>query len=699
MKKELLMLFVLFLVYVNYAFDAVITTYPNKDTVEIGQMVMFDGSSSFNDDSYKKAIFNWDFGDGTAFKMDYPWEKAWHAGMNCVHYFMKPGTFKVMLAVTDETKTIDTTFHVVTVIGEKPLEGFEIYHAPFHARISQYLYVQIPENNASNQLIVKVTGINQSSGFELELLKKSNLSKEERVLLVNSDLPKGEYVITAELKNSANQRVSIVKEWLSKPYTGIPKVGINKDNAICINGKPFFPVTPWMLNKELVKSWVDSNYINCLFTEGWYETHTTNTLQDYLDVAKANNVYVIGPGGRWEGQSPGYYERNTKVQNLLPYLESCRDHLALLGWMWKDEPNLGGRDQVVPAPAMSAWTEFCHANDPHHPVITNLYGYDYLSYYGDTPQTYFDYLYSEERFGGKKHFAFDVCGFDIYPIDEAVHASLNGRYVFSEYLDAFDQMNKNNYKLIPMMAFVEIQDVEEKETPPPTYEQVFLMAWMNVIHGAKGINWFHYFGERPEENLRAMTDFGNDIDKYGKIILSAEPEFRKVATNANVTGNRVDAMLRYQTNGTDTTFYIFAARITEPHENAVFTAVNEPNSINVTFTVNGLKNQTVYSDNGDEIQLTNNSFSDTFKKYEVKKYRLGKSLSSVNKNVIKKKKNVIFLPQLNRHISVNFPNNALNIYNLKGQKVTKINIDQNRGFIERPISKGAYIISGNNQNT
>jgi hypothetical protein len=615
----------LFIVVTIQAVPVAKITFQFDTLTEVGEAVFLSAASCTNVTNMQTATYEWDFGDGYAMKIGYPLASNEHSGICCTHLFMKPGRFKVMLRVTDANKTKDSTYVYFTVSGTAPLAGFELWHAPFHARIAQYIYAQIPSTiTANSQNVLKAT-VRKSSDNEIvaTLLEKSGLKKEERFLLKNADLPNGTYYLLVEILDPAQNCLSSIKEKIAKPYDGAPKVGINENNAIMVGGKLFFPVTPWLLNTEEYPAWA-GNYVNSCYGEGWYPSHSTTTWTDYVTVAEKHNLFMIGPS-RWDGLGEVNYEKNANPLKIVEYVNATKSKTMMGMWMWKDEPNLGGRACEVPAEVMDGWSYLSHVNDPQHPVACNLYGFDYLSYY-NPPRTYVDYLGSEAYFGGKKRFCFDVTGFDIYPIHFGTHESLKGKRVMAEYVAAFDRMRQNNYDLIPSMSFIEVQDIGDRPTPPPTPDQILMEAWLSVIHGAKGINWFPYFGKTPPESFNAMGKFYKQMVKFGSVILSA-PCPRPFSSSATAPSNRVDGLLRDYVVNTDTSIYLFTARLTEPDSSASFVNWKEPDSIVATFTVAGLSGRTVEVEGENRtLASTGDSFRDTFRKNAVHVYRIGKDL-------------------------------------------------------------------------
>jgi hypothetical protein len=247
-----------------------------------------------------------------------------------------------------------------------------------------------------------------------------------------------------------------------------------------------------------------------------------------------------------------------------------------------------------------------------------MYGYDYLPHYGSSWADSYNYLYNADNFGGKKTFPCDVIGFDIYPLEYRNHPSFEGdpNRIFELYMEALDQIVERNYDLIPVMSFIETQDIRSKrETPGPTPEQLRMEIWLNIVHGVKAINWFHYFEPTPSENLAVMKTFHRRITELTPVVLGTVPE-RVVSDDAGAKGIRIDTMIRE----TGDAVWVFAVRLTELNE------MGGP-AIDVTFTVSdyaGTGSAEVYEESRSVSVSPGGSFTDSFAPCDVHIYKLSK---------------------------------------------------------------------------
>ena len=701
-------------------------TISPKDTVEVGEEMMFSATSTTYADNpalLRKARYEWDFGDGYAFKFGSPLPFLQCSGIAVVHYFMKPGTFSVKLTVSvyssfaadgtpQGTPVIGSYSSVVTVTGETPISGFSLLHASFTAHLAQYIYATIPPDYQGNQTSLRITLIGTNTNTAT-LLTKSNLSSEEKFLFSQRTLIQGNYVLVAELLGSDGVRLpgGIWREKISKPYAGVPKVGIDENNAFCVNGKLFFPIGPYMTDPgtAIIRN-IDSADITALHTEGYYPTHTTSTWTDYITQASSYNLMCMGPtrGNYSWGEDPAnpYCQRfNHDVDSMVKYVVSTRDKTSMMMWSWDDEPNMGGWSTKVYAPVQAAWQYVSHINDPQHPVGNGLYLFDWLKYYGSTYCSLFDYMTSDNFFGGKK-WGQDVLGGDIYPLEGRFHVSLNYTDMgpVAAYLDGIDRLMTNNKMLMPFLPYVQPCKEQPTDTlPAPTADQVTMQAWLNVIHGAKGILWFEYF-DQSTMRWDAMGKFAKQVLPLAPIVLGP-PSTRTITNDAKVALKRVDIMSR---DVDSTTVYLFAARVTEPDpvSAAKYKGI-EPKNIVAHFSVSGFTGtyptQVLYENNR-MITTVNGQFSDTFAQNAVHIYRVSTTISGIKED-LKKKDMLSGLDWTFRRnagewtVTYRLPQGVrseLTMYNVRGQmvRVLAVTHEGTNSYLARvPLanfSKGVY---------
>lgn len=582
---------------------SLITILPGAN-VEVGQEVYFDAVAYTTD--YGDTIqCEWDFGDGYYLRAGAPLSYTFETGLAVVHHFMIPGTFNVKLLVSRfnmlqsppvRGELLATDSIAVTVTGEAPLAGFELWHAPFHARTGQFLYAVVPEgyDPSQVQLSIEKTG----GGYDREL-QGHITGDQQRFYLDNTALPEGEYWLTAELKND-DIVVSTLREKFSKPYNGAPAVGINEENAFVLNGTTLFlPIGPFMMNKDQFPLW--KRMSNTLHTEGYYAEHDETTWSDYINAGSNSGLFSVGPT-RWDGFADSPYSRNSNPDSLVKYVETARDLPGLLGWCWDDEPSLGGRYTRVPAFVVEAWNYRTRQLDPQHPAGQQYYGFDYLPYYNPLSGDHaYSFMRSAGSFGGKKTFTGSFITHDAYPLEYKEHLSLSNdeRGIIDLWLEGLDNFSWNMAGLIPLGTFIEPQNVTSFQRMSgttyltdwdagPLPGDIRTQAWGALIHGMKYIGYFQFFAPTPAHHMSVMCELLEAVTDLTPVILSA-PTAITVTDDANIRGSRVDHMVRE----TASAIYIFAARISEPESE--WSEVPEPELIEVRFQT-GLELPLLYDD-------------------------------------------------------------------------------------------------------
>ena len=503
--------------------------------------------------------------------------------------------------------------------GEVPIE---LWMADPLMRLGQRVYVQLRNTDATDRMIVTLNGtvIHQKPG---------NLLAEEIVVTDYRQLGAGQHTLRVEVRDEDNELRGAAERVWTSTRSGMPRVGIDENNALCREGVPFFPVTPWGLDPGYVPQW--QPYINTLNHPGWNVATNITGWTGYLNMAQSYNLPVIGPlrGNYWpggyslpvhdDGDGNTVHETAIDIDRLSNYVIATRDHPALLMWAWKDEPELGGADEHIPAVEVKRWSDRCHELDPHHPHMINFSGYGLINGgYSESRMKEYTFLYGDQwsasmgpfpPFAEKTMLA-DVVSIDIYVYEYAT------KYPATVHLEgyalALDRMRQWNHNLVPVMTWVETCDIHAPPTSHPwtpaiTPAQLRNLCWVSVIHGAKGVQWFHYFVATPAENYAAMATFLRQITELTPVVLGPEDAGIAVAHQA-LGGGRVDITARRR--GDD--LYIFAANMRTTAETVRFSVAN----------MAALTPVAVYDESRTLTAAADGSFEDTFAPLEVHIYRM-----------------------------------------------------------------------------
>jgi hypothetical protein len=544
-------------------------------------------------------------------------------GATMLHFYMRPGVFTCSLKVTAPDSAVSWAFRQITVTGEAPLAGFELWHGPYYHHIDQYLYAQVPaavRSTAANRLRITVA---DRRGFSLTLCDRTGLDSLEQVLLVNADLDSGDYTVQAELLSPANARISVIREFFSKPCDGIPYFGIDRYNNTYKNGVPLFVVWAKLVESGDMAFYQSSGVTNTVNCEEWRTAYSIATWTQYLTSAQNRGLYAVGPHDElWDGHSDPYdvaerhQEENSNTYKLLDYVRTFKNtaqYPQQIMWTWDDEPNMGRQDYRVTPTVVAAWTHLTHTIDAQRPVTNDIYGFDYLTYYDSSRPLHpyimdaYNYRGSAFFYGGKKYWHSDIIGWDIYPVWSAGSAHFAGKNLFEEYTLAYDRLVAWNYNLVPTFAWVEASYIPGG-APQATAPQIIMEAWIGIVHGAKAVAFFQC--KDPAPPYSTMSAITNLVTKVTPA-LAYPPSVRTITDNANTLYNRVDITTREK----DNELWIFAVRVTELAETAAA-------AINVQFTVPGVENGTVQVyDESRNVTLTGGTFTDSFAPCAVHIYK------------------------------------------------------------------------------
>lgn len=428
-----------------------------------------------------------------------------------------------------------------------------------------------PEVRIAQKITCRLTNVKSNDALRVTLDGRvvhsatAPMHAEETFVARYGTLQAGNHQLTVQVLDSAgNERGKAQRGWRTL-HDGIPRVGINENNAICTDGKPFFPITSWLLDASKLTSPIGTA-VNTLLGEGYYATHDPGTFEAYLSAGRNQGLKVAGPL-RWGA---------TSSQPITSYVARCWNNEALLAWMWRDEPDLGGAEGYIKAPTVRSWTAICHSNDTGHPVWVNYSGYGFTDPEGSSGYNRmreYCYLYNAGQFGGTRQTVTDIVGIDYYPYEY-------GQWYAKPWISledcmlALDRVQAWNAHLVPAIAFIETQDIAAPGsdsltgrgwTPGPTPQQLQNLLWLSVIHGAKGVSLFHYFCPTPQENIDVLRQFKSRIADLTAIVLG--PERKDVFTCTPLGGGRIDATARVEGE----TVYVLAANTRDEERRAVFT--------------------------------------------------------------------------------------------------------------------------------
>lgn len=342
----------------------------------------------------------------------------------------------------------------------------DVYMADPHVRTKQKVYVQLGNVSSTDKLVVQLDGT-------AVVTRNSDLKAEEILTIDYTGLKAGNHqLLFTVLSETGTERASYSRSWTTL-HDGVPTVGIDENNNLLVQGKPFFPIS--------FPIWDESKFNNYPYTapndygsvanaslgQGTSVVFSPDTWNKYLSSAQSKGLSGWGPF-RWPGLDQ-YNKRAADWQNQIPiYTQQGKNTPGLLGWIWLDEPNLGGSTSYLTGPMIKQWHNLNRQYDTSHPIMLGLYGYGLGNGSTTDIQRTQEYCYmtNKDLFSDTRTITTDIFAFDYFPYEYQNYFSFAS---LEDYLLAIDRAREWNYDLIPVMPTIEIQDIHDNKYYPNTY--------------------------------------------------------------------------------------------------------------------------------------------------------------------------------------------------------------------------------------
>lgn len=387
----------------------------------------------------------------------------------------------------------------------------------------------------------------------------------------------GVYRLRVELvRNGKVEATSLSRAF---PYKANPRIGMNKDGYLLVDGKPFFPVGIYSLtNGDLAKSTQIAKEAaaagfnsTVLYHEDW------SVLKTALDACQEGGVkafvYPTLVFSRWKD--------GVTQERVHQDLDLRRNHPAVLGWYVVDEPEGIGLAPVEPVRDMY---QRIKEYDQDHPcslvIMSPMAATDYNS-------------------------ACDIMWTDPYPIPGEPITRVSetvGGTVKNVQKDkpvwcipqAFDWAVWNKGKVIGV--------------PRPTDDEERCMTYLALVNGAKGIIYWAYTSSRYNivdypEHWAYMKKLAGEVSSITPVLMAQTVDGKVLSTTGS---NTLETMVK-KMHGVWYVFAVNSART--PCKGSFRLSGVSPKSAEVLF-----EKRTVASNDG--------SWTDEFKPLEVHVYKL-----------------------------------------------------------------------------
>jgi len=377
-------------------------------------------------------------------------------------------------------------------------------------------------------------------------------------------------------------------------YGTVVTIGPNKE--ILVDGKPFFPIMQWAQSRSRMAEQRSCGF-NTYFGQG-----DNSTALEYANEARKHGLMVI-------------------VAFKEDEVSFVKEHPALLGWYYRDEPDMPdktGKGPRIPIKESISVYEKLKSLDKNHPMFLTLTTNYSKSIEGSK--------YDDVSFYKEYKKATDIIGFDIYPI----YGNMKPECLWWVATGVTDLRKIVDDKL-PIYAWIETNAGSKWITPsrmrhPYPYE-IRAEVWMAIIRGAKAIGYFTHswvepseignpnsklkrgqskyytqFGV-PPENQKELGKINTQITKLTPIICSADV-IGKVKEEESGGGDVEILVKEYEGK-----LYIFAVNM-------------KRGETNVKFKVEGLKKGTKIEVDEEkrDIVAEEGMFEDNFKEHAVHIY-------------------------------------------------------------------------------
>jgi len=290
-------------------------------------------------------------------------------------------------------------------------------------------------------------------------------------------LPADSYRVFGKLLDAGGGTLAVRQSWFTilRPVEEGKEVWVDEEGALRVNGKPFFPIMTshalghWMerINGKLAEEGLapmDARRICGALRElGLNTVHGAAHDRREYDLAAEAGLYVV------TGQITGF---DTPLDRIGTIVGNLRGHAALLGYYGIDEVTQVHRGQSREAGIV------VRALDPYHPYITSLA------------------VPAEAAWLSQEH---DVLMPDSYPVDT---------HPLTQVASMMDATRSQMVRSAPLWFYVQGWAYTGRT---PTDDEMRVMAYLALNHGAKGLNLFSFcnrFLQAPTKG--ALTDFAGD---------------------------------------------------------------------------------------------------------------------------------------------------------------------------------------------
>ena len=339
-------------------------------------------------------------------------------------------------------------------------------------------------------------------------------------------------------------------------------------DVVSAQASPLFPgdtLLPWYGGPTYYKPWSNGLPSDPSFFM------LTVWLQSPPNASRYKAVGINFFTGLWEGPTEDQLTvlASAGIPTICDQGGVWQAHMAdktISAWLQPDEPDnaqanaSGGYDPCIDPAVIIASYNTMKQNDPTRPVYLGLgRGVADTQWIGRGTCTGNTAMYVEYAKGA------DILGFDIYPVNEGAALEM-----VATGLDNLKQWSGNAK---PVIGIIEASNFDNTQRPTPA--QIRSEVWMDLVHGAAGIEYFcHRFTPTFSETdclddaptAAALNEINAQITKLAPV-LNSPSVGNGVTVKSSTASIPVDTMLKRDGDGT----YLFAAEMRGGNTTATFT--------------------------------------------------------------------------------------------------------------------------------
>lgn len=416
--------------------------------------------------------------------------------------------------------------------------GLDIYLPDLHARVGAPIKATVTTGGATR---LRISLQDPSGATRVIADVRCPASPESKVADLDlRNLPPGRYLLTVQALDARGRPLASRRHTFTR-RTDSPRVAFDENNALLRDGEPFFPVGVWMPHMEPVAGLSPAH----LARAGMMNTAVVQGDRDdgRLDASSFNRL--LSECGAWGAAGIGPARGGSHPLAIDSVVSRSRSSRALVSWMWIDEPEYNN----ISPKQTRAWTEQAHAADPHHPVLMNLVGSQFVGQGGSEASAR---SFTSDLVLAGEPLPADWISTDYYPVAFAHRFGTDLQTSFDNFAAQLRLAREWTLDLYPTATFIETASqpgLGSDRQPAP--EQVWAETWIAVTSGAKGIIWFPHDGSMHPGTWTVMAKATNYLNKFAPIL--AEPDYTAVA-RSQTKGARVDVLAKKH----DGRIYVFA---------------------------------------------------------------------------------------------------------------------------------------------